>query len=388
MTSLQNQASLFGLDLRPAGALLRAALVDMARWRLVKWMLPQARVAVRLADGRWMRSQGPQTGAREQVGWDDGNVATKARGHFVAIVPSEDVLLRWSVALPSSLSEAQRAQSLALEVAAKSPFPTEDSLWASQSDAETPGREHLVLASRRILAEHLSTRHATLLAGLPVAKGLTPGGESSTVEVWVPESSGEGFVVLPGFGETARGRRNRAGAAVSMLLLSLAVVVTGAIAVTPTAQLYLRLQAARSALQTVGKQAADAVELRQAMVREMERVKQMQQLLDQPVSPFDALLQVNRAVPDDAFLRNLEISGAKVVLTGEAPVSASLMTHLSNLPGFSSVRAPRPATRPAGAPRESFVIELQLSPLPVVMPEASQNASATAPTSKPAAQLP
>lgn len=388
MTSLQNQASLFGLDLRPAGALLRAALVDMAQWRLVKWMFPQARVAVRLADGRWMLSQGPQASAREQAGWNDENVVAKAGGHFVAIVPPEEVLLRWSVALPSSLSDAQRAQSLALEVAAKSPFPAEDSVWASQSDVGVAGRENLVLASRRILAEHLLARHAALLARLPVGKGIAAVGESFKIEFWASATAGAGYVLLPGFGEPARVRRNRIGAVVSMLLLSLAVIVTGAIAVTPTAQLYLRLQAARSALQTVGQQAADAVELRQAMVREVDRVKQLQQLLDQPLSPFEALLQVNRAVPDDAFLRNLEISGSKVVLAGEAPVAASLMTHLSNSPGFSSVRAPRPATRPAGAPRESFVIELQLSPLPVVTPEASQSATASAPIPKPAAQLP
>lgn len=366
MASLQNQARLFGLDLQPLGVLLRAAVADMAGWRWIRWLFPETPVALRLPNGHWAQCDRPQQAPRVRTDWVDERMPAKARGHVVALVPPEDLVLRWSTVLPPSLSKPQRQQSLALEVAARSPFPVSDTVWGSQSDAQSPGREHVVLASRRLLGEHWGSNHAALLERISPSE--KHGGEMqmlSTIEVWVTTPGASGYVPMAGFGEAVRARRNRIKALIAGTLLFLTLTAVMAIVVTPTAQLYLRLQAARHSLQTLATQSADAVELRQAMVRETERVARLQQLLDQPVSPVDALLQINEAVPDDAFLRSLEISGAKVTLSGETPVAASLMTRLSNTPGFSGVRAPRPATKPPGRSLESFTIELQLAPSPV-----------------------
>ena len=58
----------------------------------------------------------------------------------------------------------------------------------------------------------------------------------------------------------------------------------------------------------------------------------------------------------------MRVEGDKVILTGNADDAAALVQALSKEEGVKEVRLPSPATRPAGAAKENFNIELRLDP--------------------------
>jgi len=69
---------------------------------------------------------------------------------------------------------------------------------------------------------------------------------------------------------------------------------------------------------------------------------------------------LTRTVPDGAWLTQLRVEGSKVVLNGNADDAAALVQKLTGQPGVSNARMTQPATRAAGAAKETFVIEVNL----------------------------
>ena len=80
---------------------------------------------------------------------------------------------------------------------------------------------------------------------------------------------------------------------------------------------------------------------------------------------------LTRALPDDSSLLNLQIQGSKIRLTGQTTNTADLMQKLSAYPGLRDVKAPSAATRPLGANKESFTIELELTQDNLRQPQSS-----------------
>ena len=69
---------------------------------------------------------------------------------------------------------------------------------------------------------------------------------------------------------------------------------------------------------------------------------------------------LTRAIPDGAWISTLRVEGAKLVLNGQADDAAALVQRLAAQPGARDVRLASPATRGAGAAKETFIIELKL----------------------------
>jgi general secretion pathway protein L len=76
---------------------------------------------------------------------------------------------------------------------------------------------------------------------------------------------------------------------------------------------------------------------------------------------------LSRALPDDAYLTQLQIKGDKVEISGLAADAAALVKHIEQSPHFSQATFTAPTTRSAEE-RESFRIEAHVAPLNAVSP--------------------
>jgi len=140
------------------------------------------------------------------------------------------------------------------------------------------------------------------------------------------------------------------------------LALLAAMAVTPSVQLYLRAQQANQAMTSLGQKAAPAMAQRESLVRVSEQLSSLALLTAKSVPPLQTLKLITEALPDDTSLLSLQIQGLKVSLTGQTGNAAALMKQLGGTPGLHDVNAPTPATKPLGAPRESFTIEFTLDP--------------------------
>jgi len=342
LPSSQPQARFFGLDLGPLWRDLLTAWRGMLQWPVLSWLWPESAVCVCLPNGGVVLSRGLNIPPLQ-----DEKGARAAR--FEALVLPEKLLLRRTLDLPR-LQPTELLAALALEVNALSPFPENELTWTHEVDPQHDSglRVHLVLCSRKLIARHMVAAQAQLKSGAP--------------EVWVASLKGPGFVLLPGFGE---GRRQREGTAwrwASALLALLALALLAAMAITPSVQLYLRAVQANQAMTSLGQKAAPAMAQRESLVRVSEQLSSLALITAKSVPPLQTLKLITEALPDDTSLLSLQIQGLKVSITGQTGNAAALMKQLGGTPGLRDVNAPTPATKPLGAPRESFTIEFTLDP--------------------------
>jgi general secretion pathway protein L len=342
----QTQARFLGLDLASLGRDLLAAWRGMLDWPLVSWLWPKSDIRVWLPDGATVLSRGLNTPLVH-----DKSRAGAAR--FEAILLPETLLLRRTLALPQ-LQAAEVQAALALEIQSLSPFAPGDVVWAHHiSQQNGVGIQvQLVLSSRKLIAQHIAAAHPRLA--------------SQNTEVWVKLSEGtsaeSGFVALTGYGGSRRAQQNTAWRWASVLLVVLLVVLTAAMAITPTMRLYLKSMQASQALAVLAKKAVPVIEQRESLLRVTEQVVGLNKLVDRPVPPLQTLTLITQALPDDTSLLSLQIQGLKVTMTGQTANAASLMKQLGSTAGLRDVKAPVPATKPMGAPREQFTIEFMLDP--------------------------
>lgn len=337
------QARFFGLDLGSLWRDLLTAWHEMLEWPVLSWLWPQPAVRLLLPTGVQALSRDLHTASTM-----DESGARAAR--FEALVLAEDLLLRRTLDLPR-LQAAELYDALTLEVQALSPFPSGDLTWTHEV---TPNhgsglRVHVVLCSRKLIAQRLETVRSRL--------------KSETPEVWVPRPGGPGFMLLPGFGEARRQGQSAIGRWASALLVLFALALLLAMAVTPSVQLYLRALQANQAMTSLGKKAAPVIAQRESLVHVNEQLANLALLTGKSVPPLQALKLITEALPDDTSLLSLQIQGLKVSMTGQTSNSAALMKQLGSTPGLRDVKAPSPATKPLGALRESFTIEFMLEPV-------------------------
>ncbi len=322
---MQTELRLFGLDLAPLWHECRGVWSDLLRRLLHDGANPAHwRARLLLPDG-------------QQVGWAGGQwqVEVPAGARITALLmPDAQVLERPMPLAQLSLAEQEAAASL--EVVASSPFGSAGTVWAIE-----PQGQCLLMASR----EHALTALRRL--------GLDP----EHTEVWARSSAG-GMGVLQGFGERQRERRGQRRAGLRLLLLLAALLLLAGMALTPTAQLRLTAIEAVHSLDGLAAQAAPALAAREALVQADALAQRIQAQQQQAVPVLSVLQALTQAIPDDSVLQSVQMQGTTVRLAGQSPNAADLMQRLSEVPGFANVRAPSPATRPPGATRESFVIEL------------------------------
>jgi general secretion pathway protein L len=167
---------------------------------------------------------------------------------------------------------------------------------------------------------------------------------------------------LPGYAEARRQRLSKTWRSINVALALLAIALIGALALTPSAQLYLRAREALQSMAELQKKTAPVMAQREALIHTTDQLNSMSELTGKTPPTLDVLNLITNALPDDTSLLNLKIQGLQVIMSGQTGNTSSLMKQLGNTAGVRDVKAPTPATKPLGATRESFTIELTIDP--------------------------
>ena len=335
----------FGIDTAQWPAQWQAAGALLLGLPVLRRLAPRLPVLLHQADGRtthWLVAQGVAQ-----------PVAAAAPGPAIRALqlPAERVLER-HLTLPP-LAAADVAQAVALDVAAASPFGAEQTVWGFRSE-RLDGERLRVDVAITARAQVEQSLQAAALAGDPLP------------EVWVLPATTATLagamrpIVLQGFGEGLRQARARRGIGQRLGLAALALLVLAALAVTPTALQRAKARQAMAAFDAMQKQAAPQLAQREALMKQLERLQTLAQLQEQQLALGPVLDLLTRTLPDGAWLTGLRVEGNKLVLNGLADDAAALVQRLAEQPGAHDVRLTSPATRGAGAAKETFIIELGL----------------------------
>lgn len=333
-------ARFFGLDASALRRDLLTAWSGIINWPAFSWLWPKLPVRLALPTGGFALSRSLHTQPLHNE-----KIVRSAR--FDAVLLPENLLLRRNLELPD-LQTQEIKDALALEVQTLSPFSPNDVLWTHESPPQGDGsvRVSIVVTSRKLVTQHLAAMN-------------TP---PTNPEVWVTRANGPGFMVLPGFGEARRKRQSKVWRFVSATLALLGLAVLMAIAVSPSIQLYLRSVQANQAMAVLQQRAKPVLAQRESLVLASGQLTSLVELSPKPIAPLQALKLITDALPDDTSLLSLQIQGLKVNISGQTVNASALMKQLGSTAGLRDVKAPIPATKPLGAPRESFTIEFTLEP--------------------------
>lgn len=344
MNLQHDQLRLFGFDLTRIKSEVSLAWRGMLNWSVLSWLWPTQAVRLFLPDGRSIVCRGLSA---LPVGSQSPQLTTSTK--FTAVLLPEDMALRktWT---PPSLTDAETDAARGLLAQSVSPFPPGDLVWtvAEGVGGKSDLTEQIVLSSKALIAKHIEQAQTT-------AKIVRP-------EVWVANPKAGSYVLMNGYGEPLRQRRESVGKWINALLLGLVLVIAGAIALTPTAQLYLRYLEAEQAMTGLQKKAAPMLQQRERLVQTADRLSELAKLTGAPVPPLQTLELITKALPDDTSLLGLQIQGDKVSISGQTGNAAALMKQLGSSTGMRDVTAPAPATKPLGATRETFGIAFVLDP--------------------------
>lgn len=315
-----------------------------------KWLSPSVLVRVLGVDGT------PSV-------WQAGNTLTLDRNasvnapRFVAVeLPESHVLVR-NLDL-TGVPASEVPQAVALEAQTCSPFVSSDLLWGYGRSSSSEGKDQftVVLASSKKVHAFMQ-EHLTQIQG------------NTVPEVWVIQGLVEP-VVLSGFGEGLRIRRQVLASRAVFGMLFTAIALFVAICATPSLQLYIRSVDAVKAF-TVERQSTKALaEKRASYLASLEQLHELAQLTANRVDPLVVMDQLTRIIPDDTNVLSLQVNGTKVAIAGQTSNAANLMQYLGAQAGVADVKAPAAATRALGLSKDSYTIEFSLaSPLaPVVQP--------------------
>ncbi len=336
----------FGLDTHKLRETLTQAWAQLRDGPILDWFTPEARVRWFRADGTheiWLANGG-------QLRRDkDGGSRTAAT--FAAVEVPDTIVLRRHISLPI-LTPVALAQAIALEATTHSPFPLSELVWGARSTPAAQRRSRqdieIVLASRGLVQQYFAAQ--------PDVAAL----ESS--EVWCLSELVDEPIALAGFAEPRRQRAQRRGCNLNLALMVGALVLLGAIAITPSLQLRARALVAMQDYQRLARLAAPALAQRESLVRSQDQLTELRTILGEQVDPLQVMDLLTRALPDDSSLLTLQVQGLKITLTGQTANSAALLERLGNEPALREVRAPTAATRPPGATKDSFTVEAQIDP--------------------------
>ncbi len=329
------------------GSTLRALLQpwrELHLWPPLSWLMPVPPVRLLQADGGESLWVGDERAS--------GAAAAARSAPFTAVELPQSLCLECRLALPA-LPGAQLRDAVALEVRSASPFEPADLVWGYRTRAGRGGRGGAleavaVLASRRSVERHLGAL-GERLAG------------TAAPEVWVLDDQGRAIVV-EGYGEPARQQRGARGRLLAYLLLATALVLTAALAVTPTLKLKLRAMQAATAYEEAERQMAPLLAQREQLVRTQGEIDALRDAMAGHVEPLAVVDLLTRLIPDDTWLQRVQVQGNKVTVTGQTPNAAALMNTLSSHPGVRDVRAPSAATRAMSGGRENFTVEWTMTP--------------------------
>jgi len=299
---------------------------------------------------RLLRADGSQlwwSGLRLHSGRDD------AAASFEAVEVSEDLVLRKRLRMPD-MPESEVAQAVGLEAQAASPFAPADLVWRHHPSEALPGGGcwvEVVIASRAQVASYVDSQRPRLSL---------PAGEQP--EAWVLASGDGAPIVLPGWGEQRRERKDVQHRRMAYVLVACALAIASLMAITPSLQLRSRSLEAVAAFDGLQRETAAIAAQREVFTRVVARLEALRAMLSERTDMLKLMMALTKALPDDTYLQSVQTQGLKVTIHGLTVDSAALMQTLGAVPGFKEVRAPSAATRSPGAAAENFRIEVQLDP--------------------------
>lgn len=366
LLSSDNQAQLFGLDLRAVWQDAASVARAMASRPPLSWLTPTQRVRLLQADGQTSEWLGGAGGLRALP----ASAGAPARAPHVAVEMPPAQLLRQTFRLPSASAD-QATSAARLEALRLSPFPASDTVWgcAVEGAAGAPSvAVHLVLCARSHVQAHLASQVASRSAEWG---NVAP-------EVWAWAGPGQAPVVLAGFGEERRARRARAGLGWSLFWLLLALGWVMAMALTPSLQLRTTALDAQAQLSATAQAASKAMGQREALLASNSRLQAVDAALAERADPKLALEVLTKALDDGVFLQRLEVKGRNVSITGQAANATALVQTLSGVSGLEDVKATAAATRQLNG-TERFSVDFVLKPPPAPAPAPPSGTATDAP---------
>lgn len=329
-----SSARLFGLDLGKIWRSYRQGLREALAWPVFSWLEPVQPVAVLGEDGCEQLCD-----ARTGLPLPTATCQNAVR----AVLLPEEFVLRRQLRLPD-LCDEDLLTALNLHAVEHAPFPLEELVLGWRKTLRDDGMIDVDLAftARLHVEQYLRERNFD-----PV----------DPPEVWV--STAGPALVLRGFGEQRRARslrRQRVANLAALLVFFLACI---ALLVTPFLLKRAQIFDAQARYAALSAQTAQSVAQREALVRAASRVRVLSDRLSGRADLSRMLAQLTRALPDTAYLTQLEVAGTKVRIVGAAENAAALVERLAAQPGFLNVKTPSAISRSADG-RETFSIEFTL----------------------------
>lgn len=137
-----------------------------------------------------------------------------------------------------------------------------------------------------------------------------------------------------------------------------------ALALIAVATPFLRMHRAsaevEARIEALTPQATEAAKLRQSIDRLASVFEYLKQERERSGSPLAALAAATRAIPDDTYLTNYDMRGARLTLTGLSPSAARLVGTLAKSAEFGEPAFEAPVVQNADEGLEAFTISVSL----------------------------
>ena len=335
MASNANQWMLFGYDMSRLGQHWLGAWGELlfAPGSPLRRRLDEP-VALLTDDGERLY----QDGTALQAGVEPDSTECRA-----LLVPDDLVLVR-ELCIPLA-AEAELASVIALECAASSPFPGDDTVsgWRECGRSEQGIRIALAIAARSDLAAWMDRQAAP------------PG-----CELWA--EVGGAMVTLNGFGE---GRRD---AAYRRRLLRCAVTVGGILLLALlSAALFafqqgVALERSGNRLAAVETQSVAAARAREELVASNALIAAANAVVAEHPNPHQEIVRLTRQLGDDAFIAHFSMRGRLLRVRGRAVDAAGVMQTLVENPEYSSVTAPQAISALGDSGVQQFYLDIAIGP--------------------------
>jgi hypothetical protein len=324
---------LFGFDVRRVGKYWAAA------WREFLWGYDSP-LKARLDELVRVRSE--QDIALYHAG---KRIADNGEAKCEAVLLPEALVLNKTLQMPVAVEDDLEAV-MALEVAAYSPFPPDDTGygWKVVDRSDTGLSVQMVLVSLSSTMRFLGSEYDCH--------------DPRYYEVWAGVNGSA--LVLEGFGEGKRQQRYRRRLMRVCAFLGYSAMVILLIFGLSAGFKYLELQKVRDIAVIVQRQAADASQIRSSMAMANESIAVANKLLSAHPNPHREVARLTRLLGDDVSVQQFTMTGREIRLRGQASNAAAVMKQLTAVPAYTEVTAPQAIAKLGTTGMERFVLNISL----------------------------
>lgn len=330
--------NLFGYDLR------RGLYVFQAGWRDFLWgsnspVLPMIDETVEV----YRESAGP---LYYQVGKPVPQSSTFTEPAPGAVLLPDELVLFKVITIPRAAEGSLRSV-LALEVKANSPFPEGDTCygWSILETTQTELSVQLAISSFSTVMEYIGNQLDCH--------------DVHTYEVWALVNNT--VVVLSGFGEPARQKRNKKRMTRAALGVSYCMAVVVACFALAAGMKYLELQWVKESHRNIEQRAADVIRLRSDLSVGKLQLAAANAMIAESPDLMAELARLSHLLGDSTWLTSLDMSGTKVRIDGSSLDAAAVMQKLVDEPAYGDVTAPAAIRKEKRSGTERFVLDLSLA---------------------------